>query len=300
MKFTNKQNIPKGIYRAIATDHYSDPTDKPSDYSVTKIISPIQQTTLSQRYNGTPKIPTRDILDNYNAWIGSVIHNAIEDASKADKDTIAERRFYTLINGIKISGKVDAIIGDTITDYKTCKVYKIMKMDTLQWEEQANCYRLLAHEAGIEINHLQVEAIMIDWKPKEALIKKNQGYPQCPIQVVPLKVWSLDGTREWMKQRVALLENAKKATDDELYKEFACTREEQWSSIKDISIFKKGSARATKVCHSESEANEVFASSEKFTVETHEIRTRYTPRTRCLDYCDCKNVCKQFKEEEAV
>ena len=297
MEYTNKQGIPIGIYNAIATDHYTDLDDKPSDYSITKIISPIQQTELLRRYEGTAKVPQRDILESYNAWIGSVLHNALEDASMNDKDVISERRFYKTIAGKIISGKVDAIKKKTIVDYKTCKVYKIMKMDTKQWEEQANCYRVLAEEEGIEIDKLQVEAMMLDWKPMEARIKKNQGYPQCPIQVIPLKVWDLSVTEQFIKQRVLYLENAKKVTDEELAEEFPCSREEQWSGYKDTAIYKINANRATKVFKSPEEAAEHMLDNDKLSIDTHYIVDRYSKRTRCEEYCSAKNICQQYKNE---
>ena len=115
-QYTNLQQIPKGIFTAIAKDHYTDSNDQPSDYSATTLISPIQQTELKSRYRGTAKIATVDILDNYLSWIGSIIHNALEAALIPESDVTVERRFYRTISNNIISGKVDAIYKNKIVD----------------------------------------------------------------------------------------------------------------------------------------------------------------------------------------
>lgn len=109
MNYTNIHGIPEELAAAIAVDHYTDPTDKPYDYSVTGLINPVQQSELIRRYRDTDKLPKMDVLDGFNAWVGSVIHNEIERIGKKGKDSVFEERFYKEIGGKTLSGKVDLI-----------------------------------------------------------------------------------------------------------------------------------------------------------------------------------------------
>ena len=170
-----------------------------------------------------------------------------------------------------------------------------MKMDTRQWEEQANIYNYLVNNPNI--TKLEVHAMMTDWKPTEAKIKKKQGYPQCPIQVIPLKMWSTEEALLFIQNRITLLEKAKGLSDEELATQIPCSRYDQWSSEKDHALFKKGAKRATKVFPRRKDAEEYFKDNPKFTEDDYEIITRYTKRTRCLDYCNAKKCCVQFKRE---
>ncbi len=296
MKFIELDALPKELEAAILTDHYTDPNDKPSDYSATKLIAPIQQTELRRRYAGTGKLVPEDVLDNFNAWVGSVIHNAIEAAWKKDMGSIVEERFYMTFGDKVVSGKVDCLSNNAIIDWKTCRTYKVVKGDVSEWEKQANIYALLAEEAGYKIDKLHIYAIVLDLKKAEAQYKKD--LPNKPVVRFDLRRWENEEIKNYIENRISLLKYAETLSDDELFQKIPCTKKEQWSELKDVSIFKKGSERAAKVCASREEAEQVFRDNPKFTEDTHEIRDRYKPRTRCLNYCSCKTVCKQFAAEQ--
>lgn len=296
MKFIEIDTLPKEIEAAILTDHYHIPGEKPSDYSTTEIIAPIQKTELHRRYKDTDKLVKEEVLDKFNAWVGSIIHNAIEDAWKKGMGSIVEERFYMEFGDKTLSGKVDCLDGTRIIDWKTCRVYKVVKGDVAEWEKQANIYALLAEHNGYKIDELNVFAIVLDLTKAES--KWNDKLPNKPIVKFVLNRWPNLNIINYIEERLRLLALAKTLTDKELFEQMPCTRTEQWSTLKDISVFKKGEERATKVCATEEEANSWLADHKKFTTETHEVRYRYKKRTRCLDYCDAKNVCLQFKQEQ--
>jgi hypothetical protein len=279
------------------TDHYTDPSDKPSDYSVTKLISPIQETVLKSRYDGSSKLVTHDVLDYFKSWTGSVLHNALEAAWKESMDSIVEQRFYKTIQGKVISGKVDCYeaANKKIIDYKTMALYKYTKKDFSQFEKQANLYAMLLREAGHEVEHLEIVALILDWKKQEAKYKKD--YPKAPIVTIPLKLWTATEAIEYAETRVSMLEAAKQLSEEELYEQYPCSYEEKWQADKGWSIHKKGTERATKVFDNEQSAREFLTNHKTFTEETHEIRHRFGEARKCLDYCDCKMICKQYKEE---
>jgi hypothetical protein len=157
-----------------------------------------------------------------------------------------------------------------------------------------DCIRV-AEKNGHAINHLEIYAIVLDLKKHEATYKAE--LPNKPVVKFILNRWDNQTIEDYIKERISLLIKAETLTDEELSKEIPCTRYEQWSEKKDTSIFKKGATRATKVFETREEAEQFLADHPTFTADTHEIRDRYTARTRCLNYCECKNICLQFKRE---
>ena len=300
-QFIELEELPQELIAAIETDHYTDPTDKPSDYSATKLISPIQKTELARRYKDTDKLIESDVLDRFPAWVGSIIHNSIQDAWKKSMGSIVEERFYMTFMDKVVSGKVDCLSGNTIIDWKTCRVYKVLKGDTEDWEKQANIYALLAENSGYEVKDLRIYAIILDLTKNESY---KQDMPKKPVVMFKLNRWTNEEIKQYIKQRVIWLEEAKKLTDEQLAEEFPCSRKEQWSGIQDYAVVpkKEGYSRATKVFkeYEGIEAAEQWLLESKHTDETHEVITRYKKRTRCLEYCECKNICKQFQAENNI
>lgn len=297
MKYTNKHGIPEELAAAIQVDHYSSPDDKPYDYSVTQLLSPIQQTELLRRYKDSDKLPEMDVLDGFNAWVGSVIHNSIEDAWKKGMQSIAEERLYMEIEGKVLSGKLDCLDygNKKIIDWKTCRLYKVQKGDYLEWERQQNLYAMLCDENGYDINDLEIVAIMLDWKRNEAKFKNN--YPQTPITTISLNKWSKAEALAFAEDRIKKLERAKSMTDEELAIHMPCSRYDQWSQYQGTALIKEGNSKATKVFDSREQAEDYVADNPKY--KEYILEDRYSKRTRCMDYCSAKNVCQQYKREVA-
>ncbi len=297
MKPTNKENLPETVVAAIMTDHYTNPNERKADYSITKIISPIQETILSKKYSKGNKLIIHDVLDFFKSWVGSVIHNALEDAWSKDMKSIVEKRYYKKISGKTISGKVDCfdINKSILMDYKTMALYKYQKKDFKQYEQQANLYAMLLREAGHVVNSLEIIAIILDWKKQEAKYKPN--YPQAPIVPVKLPLWSEEECFKFALERVCSLEDAKLLSDKELYEVYPCSKEEQWRTDKGWSVHKKDTERATKVFECEKDAGDFIENHKTFTTETHEVRHRFAEPRKCIEYCDCANICQQRRIE---
>jgi len=295
---TNIHNIPKGIYDAINTDFYTNPNDKFSHYSATKLISPIQETILVKRHE--KEIPPSDIMDNFNAWRGSIIHNAIEAAAKLDMNYIEEQRFYATVLGKVVSGKVDCYDIDKkqIIDWKTCGLWKLQKNDVRAWEEQANIYAYLMGQEGYEIKSLKITAILMDWKKTESKYKPN--YPVCQIVPIDLKLWSTYEQERFIKQQLIYLKAGQDLTADELYKELPCSKYDQWSTYQDTAIMKKGSTRATRKFFSRKETKAFVEENVQYLSSEYEIVDRYGLPTKCIDYCSAAPFCSQRKAEEAA
>ena len=295
MNYTNKFEIPKLLARAIATDHYTDPDERVADYSVTKLIAPVQEQALLRRYIDDTEIS--DIMQFYHSWDGSVIHNAIEAAWDKEKDGgFVEKRYYIEVNGLVISGKIDRYQDDgTLIDWKNCRVYKIQAKDFTEWERQQNCYAYILEQNNIPVSKIVIWALLKDLTKSEA--EWNKKVPDNQIIPVPLTRWSSQQQKGYIELRVSMNEAAKLLTDDELYKRFPCSRHDQWSRYKNTGILKKGASKSTKNFDSPEEALEFFINSPKFTEATHYLEDRYDKRTKCLEYCSAKPFCKQFLAE---
>jgi len=282
---TNRFNLPKEIVSALTKDRYDPKGEIEKDsVSVTTLINPIQLTTLKNRYPDSLK--ETDVIDYFWSFMGSIAHFILQE--HGSDESLTEERLYTEVAGQRISGCSDHYKNETITDYKTTKVYKIMKADYSDWEKQLNLYAFIFGANGYDVKELKVIAILQDWKEHESY---KQGYPQCPIVEIPLRLWSTDEQLSYISERVRLLELASHMPDEFLADTIPCSDRDMWRDIKDYAAMKEGASRASKVFDS-LEAAQEYCIDKKDVIAI----TRYTPRTRCLKWCPVSNLCKQHKD----
>ena len=182
MQYTNKHNLPKELCDALTKNRYSGNKDAElaNHISVTSLIAPIQQTILKRRY---PNCNTIDVIDNLWSMFGSIAHTLLEE--HGSDEALVEERFYTTIDGITISGGMDHIKNEQITDYKVTSVWKVKKESYTEWEQQLNCYAWLLKKNGQEVKSIRIIVIMRDWTEPAAYEK---DYPEAPIKIIPIKI----------------------------------------------------------------------------------------------------------------
>ena len=149
-EITNKHNLPIEVYNALCKNRYSadesEDGQEPAritDYSVSTLIAPIQQTTLRRRYT---RCNSEDAIDRVWTLFGHIAHQLLEE--HGSDQSITEKRFYMSILGKTISGQIDHYKDRKITDYKTTSAYKIIKQSYSDWQKQQNCYATLCEENG--------------------------------------------------------------------------------------------------------------------------------------------------------
>ena len=286
MKYTNRHGLPPQIVSAIVKDRYSSEDDLPSDYSVTTLISPIQQTILRRRFPDKRAIP--DVMDLFWSFKGAVGHTVLEDAWNASQKSRIEERLYTEIQGKTISGKFDCydIENKEIVDFKFTKVYKFIKQDFVEWEKQLNLYAHLLRKAGHEVNKLTIWMFLEDYKENESFKK---GYPSNPIVSIDLKLWTEIECCSWLNDRVSELI---KAEASDILPE--CSPREMWQDIKDYAIMKDGASRATKCFDSKEEAEACLEDEPKYK-KGYSVQERLTDRKRCAKHCDVSKICRQYQ-----
>ena len=289
---TNKHNLPEEIVAAILKDRYTVEGEAESDYSASKLIAPVQQVTLTRR-NPDDLLP-RDVTHFFFSFIGSIAHAVLEEAWHEGMGSEVERRLYTEVSGKTISGKFDCYQEPEIRDYKNTKAYKIMKNDYLDWEQQQNIYARLLTLEGKKVEKITINAFILDWKEHETFKK---GYPKASIVIIPLPLWTTEEQDNFIKTRIDKFIDAENTPTKRLHIKHPCTDREMWRDVKDWAILKEGGSRAVKCFASDDEegAREHFDTGFKGKPAYSLVR-RYTPRTRCLKWCDVAHLCQQNKD----
>src|SRR6202142_1696526 len=85
MKYTNKQNLPQPIVKAVTNDSYN---SGDCDISVTSLLKPPQMLALERLHKDDLE---EDVSDRIWSLLGQVIHGILE---RAEETAVAERRLY--------------------------------------------------------------------------------------------------------------------------------------------------------------------------------------------------------------
>jgi hypothetical protein len=291
MKFTNRTNLPDAIIQAIKNDDY---TKGKSDISITGLISPARKRVLLKKFDEQIEC---DYADKINILMGQVMHGILERANKA---ALAEERFYLDLEGITISGEMDAVYEDSglLQDYKLTSLYQVKDGKVSEeYEAQLNCYAYLLKygyrlkdeqriQVNYKINKMQDVFLLKDWSKPKALRDPKIPKYQCVIIDVPM--WGDDKTLQYIVSRI----NAHKAANKKLPD---CTLEERWAEPDKWAVMKPGAKKSIKNHEDKAEA-------ELHAVKVGaEVQFRPGSSSRCEGgYCDAASVCEQFKKLKSL
>lgn len=267
---TNVHGLPESLVRAVTNDPY---TNGGADISVTKLIDAPQVRVLGKRYANQI---TTDVSERIWALLGQAVHTILERAALRTEGMVAEQRLFAEIAGWQLSGQFDVMALETgvLSDYKVTTVYKLQ--DTDKWTQQLNILRWLAAKNDAAVNELEIIAILRDWKKGEA--ERKESYPQTPIVRVPIPVWDLDETEEFILERITLHQYADKGGRVE------CTDEDRWYTGDQWAIKKPDGKRALKVL--DEEPTEI--------PEGCIVEKRVGEYRRCMSYCEVRDFCPQW------
>lgn len=272
MKYTNKHNLPDAIVAAVQNDSYD---AKHSDITATGLIDAPQRRSLIWKHKD--KIQ-EDVSDRIWALLGQAVHHILE---RSESTARVEERLFAEVEGWTISGQFDRLlVGDqTLQDYKVTTVHKAQG-DGADWERQLNILRWLCHHNGIEVEKLQVVAILRDWSKSRAT--DDGTYPITNVVTITLPVWPLEVTGNYIRERVQMHQLARAGEN------VPCTDEERWKKPDKYVVTKPGAARARKVCDSMEAA--------QAEVKDHEvIEVRKGAYLRCESYCEAAPFCRQWQ-----
>lgn len=269
---TNRLNLPDVIVAAVENDPYTRGT---SDISVTQLITPPYQRQLRANHE-----VIEDVSDRIWSLLGQATHTIIERAYRG-KGKVEERLFME-VNGWTVSGQYDVIEDGVLHDHKITSVWAVKGDTKIEWEQQLNLLRLLAHENDIEIRGLRIIAILRDWSKVKA--KMDSTYPQAQVVPVDIPLWPLERTRAYLHERVALHRLADPPP---------CTDEERWKTDDVYAVMKVGRKTAVKLYDDPIAAN-------RHVVEAgagHSVVKRAGGYRRCAEYCNVNHVCPQYAQE---
>jgi hypothetical protein len=290
-EITNRHNLPIEVYNALTKNRYSadDGGERKTDFSVSTLIAPIQQTILRKRY---PDCNSEDCIDRVWTLFGHIAHSLLEE--HGSDDSITERRFYMEVLGKTISGQVDHYKDRRITDYKTTGTYKIQAKSYEDWQKQLNCYATMCEENGYPVDSIKVIAILRDWKEPDDY---KPDYPNAPIVEIPLLKWSAGARMRYITERVQMLINNEALPDECLMR---CTDAERWKRFRDWAIFKvnaegKPGIKASKVFKEESMGEEA-TEYRRTKGAGYELFKRMSQPRKCLKYCNVSQKCSQHQQ----
>ena len=272
---TNLHGLPQSIVDAVTNDPYTGG----GDISCTKLIDSPRVRVLGGKHKDEITV---DVSERVWALLGQAVHTILERAGLRQEGMVVEERLYAEVNGWQVSGQVDNMHLELhkLSDYKVTTVWKKNGSDS--WTRQLNVLRWLAHQNGYTITTLVVIAIFRDWRKAEAL--RDPSYPQAAIQTIPVPLWSLEETEEYIRERVAIHQAASKGID------IQCTDEERWMSPSTFALMKDGGKRAVRVADHADDLGDVM--------EGYSIVERKGEPKRCLMYCDVSAFCTQWAKEK--
>ena len=280
MKVTNKLNLPLAFVNAVSVERHN----KPNTYSATTLNKGIKETILTDRH--WEDLET-EASDNVWAVFGTAVHAILEQSKD---DNFHEERFEVAVSNSKVSGIVDSydMENQTIYDWKTASVFKVMKGDFEDWKKQGLTYAWLLKKSGLEVKKCRFVALLKDHSKSKA--RTAADYPKSPIFVYGFSVTSegLEETETRIIEKVKELEKAKNFPDDELP---PCTKEEKWTQDEKWAVMKDGRKTAVKLFDDENSALNYAETLGK----GHYVQFREGIDRKCLDYCPCREFCSHYK-----
>ncbi len=277
MKLTNKLGLPDSIYGA-CLDNW-----KPSEtrISISQLIdSPLIRKLTIEHWDEI----SEDVSDKIWALLGLATHYIIEKTKMPD--ALKEEYLKVKIGDSELSGRPDILEGKNLIDLKITSVWSfIYGSRTKDWENQLNCYRYLYEEYGFPVESLELILILRDWSKGRAEREKEGGYPQSQIQVIKPRLWTMEETETYIKERLRI----------HAEKDYKCSDEERWCKPPVFKVIKQSYKRARKNFNTLVEA-------EKFRLEQNDkdkLDIQHEPLVyaRCLKYCRVSQFCPILKDE---
>ena len=283
MIITNKLNMPDAFVKAIQNSRHN--ADK--CLSATTLLKGTKEIILTDRHFDEITI---DASDEVWAVFGTAVHSILEHQ---EDDAFKEESFSVDVLDYKVTGKVDRydMKHETIEDWKTASVWKVIFQDFEDWKRQGLIYTWLLKQSGLNVRHIRFVALLKDFSKSEA--KKKADYPQSPVYVYEFDPTPEDMTsiEVYIKDKVFdVSQNVEKADDDIP----ECSPDQRWATPTKWAVMKEGRKTAVKVCESEEEAKAFIDDLEK-EKDKHYVEERKGQDKKCSDYCTCCEFCSYFK-----
>ena len=284
MIITNKNNLPEAFVKAIQNSRHN--ADK--CLSATTLLKGTKEIILTHRHFDEITI---DASDEVWAVFGSAVHLVLEHQ---EDEAFKEEPFEVEVNGWKVTGKVDRydMRNETIEDWKTASVWKVLYQDFTDWHRQGLIYAWLLKQSGLNVRHIRFIALLKDHSKTDA--KRRADYPQEPVYIYEFDVKDdeLENIAEFIKAKVTDVILESNHSDDDVA---ICSGSERWASESKWAVMKEGRKTAVKVCDTEAEAQNFITELEK-DQDKHFVEERKGQDKKCIDYCPCAEFCNLYKK----
>ena len=283
MIITNKLNLPQAFVKMAERDYQYEP----NEYRVTSLLKGARETILERRHDFEIE---RDVSDMIWMLFGTAVHGVLDGHQEGDQE-IKEARLRIDIGDYVLSGQFDLYNAETktITDYKTCSIWKVIYGDYTDWRRQLLIYSYMLQSIGFPVEKAEIIALMKDHSKAQA--KRKADYPKQPVRKITFQFSDDDFTEieQWLQDRFSEIAEIEKLPDDELP---LCTPEERFNSGDKFAVMKKGRKTAMRVLDSMEEA-------EKWQGENggDSIEIRQGEDKKCADYCSACEFCNYYKEK---
>ena len=282
MKITNDLGLPEAFVKMAESDfEYKDKL-----YRVTSLLKGVRETILLRRYHGEIE---QDVSDMIWLLFGTAVHNVLDYQEEGEYE-FKEERLEIKIGDYTLSGQFDLYNAKnkTVTDYKTCSVWKIIYGDYKDWRRQLLIYAYMLKTIGFEVEGGEVVALMKDHSKSKA--KFESEYPKFPVKRIKFKFSDSDfeEIEKWLHEKFDEIAAAEKLADHELP---VCTPEERYNSGDKFAVMKKGRKRAMRVLDSMKEAE-----AWKQLNGGDFIETRLGENKKCEDYCRVCEFCSFYQQ----
>lgn len=271
MKITNKLNLPEP-FNSLVKKEVKEPVE--NRFSATELLLPVREIVLKRKYS---HLLSEDVADMIPALFGTAFHKMMEDSDEGETEVKLELNLgkYTIV------GKIDKVDNDTICDYKTCKVSKIMKEDFDDDRHQGLIYAYLRlMTTGVKTKKLKFYNLMKDWSK----IQQRGNYPLYPIYIWEYDIQDsdYDYIEKFIKDKLRDIEEG--------FNELpACSDKEKWYTGTKYAVYKKeGDKKAAILCDSEEEARNYITNK---CGGVGRIEIRRGENLKCKHYCLCSKLC---------
>ena len=282
MKITNNLGLPKPLVDMAQSDYKF----KPNEYRVTSLLKGIRETILERRHHSEIE---QDVSDMIWLLFGTAVHSVLEKHQEGDQE-IKEARLTIPIGDYTLSGQFDLYNAETktVTDYKTCSVWKVIYGEYEDWRKQLLIYSYMLQSIGFPVEKAEIIALMKDHSKSQAKIKAD--YPKQPVQKITFTFTEKDFAEieSWLHQRFEEIAKAEKLPDDELP---LCTPEERYNSGDKFAVMRKGRKTALRVLDSYEKAEEWMEYNGGDYIEVRKGEDK-----KCQDYCSACEFCNYYKE----
>ena len=187
MIITNKLNLPEPLVDMAQRDYIFEP----NEYRVTSLLKGIRETILERRHFNEIE---QDVSDMIWLLFGTAVHNVLESHQEGEHE-FKEERIKIPIGDYILSGQFDLYNAKTktITDYKTCSIWKVIFGDYQDWRKQLLIYAYMLQHIGFPVEKAEVIALMKDHSKTQA--KRKADYPKEPVKKIAFTFTDNDFSR---------------------------------------------------------------------------------------------------------